>query len=372
MTRILYVMRNMKPGGAETFLLSMLQRINGRRVSADVATLYGGGQLKDEFERTGARIYELNFRNVYDVGGYRRLIQLIRNNAYDVVHTKLFHADFAGRICARAAGVRRIFSTVESAHEWVGARHIKDHLKYAAFRYSAHLNRRVIAVSYDIRRALVENVGLDARLIEVIPNGVDVELFDPNKAGFGTLRTEFGLSADALTVGAVGTLNPVKCHKTFILSASEVMRRHPNVFFFIVGRGDQKALRQLAHEQGVAERVIFTGVRRDISNVLASLNVYVMTSLSEGISLSLLEAMAMARPVIATSVGGNVEIINSPDVGLLYSADDCNSLARSIVELLLDRSYRKTLGDRARERVQDAYNLSKTLARYDMLYRMSA
>lgn len=372
MTRILYILRNMQPGGAETFLLAMLQRINGRRVSADIAALYGGGQLKDEFERTGARTYELGFRNIYDLGGYRRLTRLIRGNSYDVVHTKLFHADFAGRICARVAGVRRIFTTVESVHEWSVARHQKSRLKYAAFRYSARLNSRVIAVSQDIRRALIENVGLSQQLIEVIPNGVDLEVFDPEKAGTGTLRAELGLLDNALMAGAVGTLSPVKCHQTLILAAPEVLRRHPNVYFIIVGRGDQSALRQLAHEQGVGERVIFTGVRRDITNVLASLDVYIMTSLSEGISLALLEAMAMARPVIATNVGGNPEIINSPDAGLLFSAGDHIVLARSIIELLSDSSRRKALGHVARERVRHAYSLSRTIARYEQLYGVSA
>ncbi|BAU48031.1 glycosyl transferase [Sulfurifustis variabilis] len=368
MIRILYIVRNLEPGGAETFLLSMLQQLDKRRFTADVACLYGSGQLEAEFARAGVRIHMMGFNALYDLRAYLRLARLVRKNRYDIIHTKLFHADLVGRLIALGVGLRPVYSTVESVHEWVGPQRLRGRFKHIVARCSSRINERVIAVSEDIRKALISNVRLPSELVEVIPNGVDTRHFDPSVHGHGSLKAELGLPPRALLIGAVGTLSPVKNHRLLIEAAPEVIKHHPHAYFVVVGRGDQTALRDLARSYGVEQRFFFTGARRDVANVLASLDAYVMTSLSEGVSLSLLEAMAMARPVIATGVGGNVEIVNSRDLGILYPPNDHNALAHAIDEVLTNRPYRELICRNARRRVCNAYSLGVAVDRYQALY----
>jgi glycosyltransferase involved in cell wall biosynthesis len=263
--------------------------------------------------------------------------------------------------------VKRIVSTVENAHEWGGANGVKGRAKYLAYRRLAK-GARVIAVSHDICSRLVRHVGLARSQVQVIPNGVDTVQFQPGRA-HGESRAELKLPEDALVVGAVGTLSPVKSHDTLVRAMRQVVSQHPNAYFLIVGRGRQDALKSLAEQEGVANRLVFTGMRRDIANVLSSLDVYVMTSLSEGLSISLLEAMAMERPVIASRVGGNVEVINSPAVGVLYDAGDHRALSRELCGLLTSAERRKAMGLMARRRICQAYDIEAAADAYEALYR---
>jgi glycosyltransferase involved in cell wall biosynthesis len=361
-------MRNMAAGGAEVFLLSLLRNLNRLNFSPEVLSIYGGGVLQKEFEDIGVPTHVMHFRGLADSLSYLRLYKLMRARRYEIVHTKLFHADFVGRVCGRLAGVPAIFSSIENVHDWTKEHTLRQSLKELVCRSTARVNHRIIAVSDMIRDALVHRIGIAPERIEVIHNSVDVNIFDPQTVQ-GSLKQELGLSDRDNLVGIIGTLNKNKNQKTLIEAAKHILTKNRNVHFILAGRGEQKDLRGLSEQLGIAAQIHFLGARRDIPQVLKSLDIYVMTSFSEGISISLLEAMAMKRGVIATRVGGNPEIISSDEFGVLVPPNRPDILAMEVSDLLGQPDRLLQLGENARKRVMEEFNLVSTVARYEQLYR---
>lgn len=368
MIKILYIMRTMAAGGAEVFLLSMLRNLNRREFSPEVLGIYGGGTLQKEFEDIGVRTHLMHFRGLGDFSSYVALCKLIQARRYDIIHTKLFHADLVGRVCGKLSGTPAIFSTIENLHEWTKEYTLRQRLKEWACRSTAKVNHRIIAVSEMVRDTLVQRTGITPGSIEVIYNGVDLDRYDPRKV-HSNVKQELGLSNKDYLVGVIGALNHNKNQKTLIEAARHVLAKRRDVHFVMVGRGDPHDLRQLSQELGVASKVHFLGVRRDVPQILKSLDIYVVTSLSEGVSISLLEAMAMKKPVIATQVGGNPEVISSDDVGILVLPNRPDILATEILSLLAEPERLLRLGEDARKRVMEVFNLDLAIARYERLYR---
>lgn len=369
MQKILYIIRNMAVGGSETSLLAVLKKLDKREFQVDVLSIYEGGALQLELENIGVKTYVMRFKSFHDIASYFRLIRFIRRNKYDIIHTKLFHADIVGRICGRIAGTPKIFSTIGNAHEWEVEGTWKQKLKCAVFRLSSKANTRIFAVSKNIRSLLTRKVGIDEKSVEVMYNGVDLSEFDVRSNSMAEVRTQLGLPRDVHLVGAVGTLNQNKNHRLLIEAASRVLRERQDVFFVFVGRGDQSQLRTLASTLGVLEHILFLGLRRDIRDILNALDIYVITSLSEGLSNSLIEAMAMSKPVIATSVGGNPEIINDPEVGILIPVNRPDLLAEHILDLLANPDKAMRYGENARKRVMQEFDLNLTVSRHEAFYR---
>lgn len=366
--KILYIMRNMDAGGAEVFLLSMLRNLNRQEFSPEVLGIYGGGTLQKEFEDIGIPTHVMQFRGLADFSNCLALYKLMRASRYEIVHTKLFHADLVGRLCGSLARIPIIFSSIENIHDWTKAYTFRQRLKEWVCRSTARVNYRIIAVSEMIRDTLVHRIGIAPGCVEVIRNSVDVSIFDPDKVQ-GCLKQELGLSDGDYLVGIIGALNQNKNQKMLIEAAGHIFAKRRDVHFAMVGRGEQKDLRRLSEQLEVSSQIHFLGARRDIPEILKSLDIYVMTSFSEGISISLLEAMAMKKAVIATQVGGNPEVISSDEIGVLVPPERPDILATEILNLLAQPNQLLRLGENARKRVTEVFNLALAVARYEQLYR---
>lgn len=368
MIKILYIMRNMAAGGAEVFLLSMLRKLNRQEFSPEVLGIYGGGALEKEFEDIGVPTHTMQFRGLADVSNYLALCNLMRSRRYEIVHTKLFHADLVGRVCGRLAGIPAIISSIENVHDWTKECTPRQRVKEWVCRSTAQVNHRIIAVSDMIRETLVHRVGVAPGCIEVIYNGVDIDMFDPRKVQ-GSLKQELGLSDKDCLVGIIGALNRNKNQKVLIEAAAQLVDKGKVVHVAMIGRGEQQDLRRLSEELGVSAQVHFLGTRRDIPQILKSLDIYVVTSFSEGISISLLEAMSMQKAVVATRVGGNPEVVSSDEVGVLVPPGRPDILATEILNLLAQPDQLLCLGENARQRVEKVFNLAPIVTRYEQVYK---
>lgn len=366
--KILYIMRNYQAGGAEMFLISLIKQFDKEKFSFSIATIYGGGSLKPSFTSLGVKTYELHFKNFFDIKSYIKLLRIIKENNYDIVHTKLFHADIIGRISAFICRVPIIISTVENAWEWEKDSGIKQKIKNFLFKFTSLCNYTVIAVTNKIYKLLIDNVGINKHLIKVIYNGVNLTEFKLINSEYNILKVENNLPTNVILIGAVGSLSPIKNHAMMIKAAKIVLSFRKDIYFFIAGKGDARDLKNFALELGVSDHVVFLGERNDIPEILRGLDVYVMTSLSEGLSISLLEAMASAKAVIATNVGGNSEIINNSYCGLLIDSNDDKALAANILELASDENQRQKLGIHARKRVHEAFDIESVVKEYTSLY----
>jgi glycosyltransferase involved in cell wall biosynthesis len=228
-------------------------------------------------------------------------------------------------------------------------------------------DRIVLLTEFQRRVALRERVAGAAKLV-VIGNGVDLERFPPS-LGMAACRRALGLPTDALVVGAVGRMTRQKGFNDLLLAAAQVLQRFPNCLFVLVGSGELgEELRQQARELGIESRVRFLGEQRDMVSVYAAMDVFVLPSLWEGMPYALLEAMAMAKPVVATHVCGMEEFVTHGETGLLVKAKDTTALVSAIESLLADGALRSRMGAAARRRVEANHSLHRTIAGLHSLY----
>jgi glycosyltransferase involved in cell wall biosynthesis len=303
-----------------------------------------------------------------DVPAYRHLARTIRTFRPDIVHTHTAKAGLLGRLAAYLNGVGIV---VHTFHGHV-LRGYFSRPKQACFvqaeRALARVTTRLVAVSGRVREELLAmGVGRPDRF-DVVPLGFDLSAFLQDDRPTGEIRRALGLSPATPTVGIVARLVPIKAHEVFLDMAVDVARARPDVAFLVVGDGERRqALEEAARSRGLGSRVHFLGWRADVDRVYADLDVVVLTSRNEGSPVALIEAMAAARPVVATRVGGVGELVG--DSGLLTDVDDARALALGVRRLLDDPAMAAQLGQRGRSRVVPAFSRERLVADIDGLYQ---
>jgi glycosyltransferase involved in cell wall biosynthesis len=320
-------------------------------------------------ELLGAEGFDLQLVDVsrtYKLGGGLRLARVLRALHADVLHT---HTALAANVLSRAAGQLGGAAVVSHIH-------IENHFRQnrlaravhtALDNGSARLAARVLAVSDDTRRALLAQ-GYPPRLVEVVHNGIDVES-EAARHGAG-LRAELGLPEDALLIGELARLCDVKGQRELIEAVALVPGVHAALAGADLEQGGayREMLERLARERGVAERVHFLGFRDDAGALLDQLDVLVLPSWIEGLPVTVLEAMAHAKPVIATPVGGTAELVAGGETGLLVPARDPVRLAEAIRTLAADPELRRRLGAAGRKRVEREFSESEMTRRVLEVY----
>jgi glycosyltransferase involved in cell wall biosynthesis len=245
-------------------------------------------------------------------------------------------------------------------------------LQHKVQKQCLRLADHIVVNAEAIKRDLLQR-GYDAERLSVIPNGIDCERF--RLPGNGeAVRREWNIPPGAPVVAVLARLLRIKGQEVFLRAAALIASNNPHVRFAVVGgnnidRDYKEELKRLAGRLGLADRVLFTGFRVDVPDVLAALSVAVSPSLGlEGLSNSLLESMAAGVPVVATRVGGTPEIIEDGESGLLVPAGNPEALAAAISNVLQDRTMAKRLGQAARHRVFSRYSLDQAVASTERLY----
>lgn len=298
------------------------------------------------------------------------LVRLMREFRPAIVHTHTAKAGLLGRLAARAA---RVPTVVHTFHGHV-LRGYFSPPREALFRrletWLARAADALVAVSESVKRDLVElGVAEEAR-IRVIPLGLELDGLAGGALPRGALRSEAGIPTEAPLVGMVGRLVPIKDVPTFLRAAREVRAQRPDVRFALVGDGEERdALEALCRSLGLAEAVHFFGWRRDLAAVYGDLDVVVNASRNEGTPVALIEALAAARPVVATAVGGTPDLLGRDERGLLVPPERPGELARAVIEALpgSDAARRRALA--GREHVMSQYSSQRLIRDVDALYR---
>jgi glycosyltransferase involved in cell wall biosynthesis len=230
---------------------------------------------------------------------------------------------------------------------------------------------RVIAVSKAIVRKIEEENRTGAR-VSLIYNGVDLERYD-HQEPCCTLREEYGMEPGSQIVGVVARLETEKGHLTLLEAWPRVLRSSPDAYLLVVGEGSRRAeLEALAADLKVAHRVVFTGRRDDVPAVTAALDVAVLPSYREAQGLTVLEAMALSRPVVASNVGGIPEMIEDGVSGLMVPPHDPEALAAAIVKLLTNHSFADTIARAGHEVVRERFCLEKMVRAVEDVYEEGA
>jgi L-malate glycosyltransferase len=294
----------------------------------------------------------------------RLLARIAADWSPDVVHTFFFWPILYGRILK---GLGRVRHVVENREDQGFVWSPSD---YRLLRATRRVPDRIVCVSEAVRTVVLERERVAPERTEVIRNGISVPAESMSAAERAAARGEFGFAAEHDVVGMVANLDhEIKGARYFVEAVPEILRRRPAARFLVLGEGRlrQELLRR-ARELGVADRIVFAGFRSDTHRLYPLMDVSGLTSLSEGLSITLLESMSHGLAVAATAVGGNPELIEAGRSGLLVPPADAAAFAAAVVQLLENPARRRALGEAARERVRSRFSLAATVRRYEELY----
>jgi glycosyltransferase involved in cell wall biosynthesis len=359
--RVVEVLATGSNGGAQEHLFGLMSRMDRDYYDASVVALSGGSAVR-KLQRNGLDVTVLDEPD--DQAAVRALTTHLALVQPDVIHTHMYRADVVGTLAVRAlreSGRRApyVISTVHSSR-------VRSHADRELLRQLTPDMDQLIAVSKSIERKIADEhrTGAPVRLIY---NGVDLQRYDHQ--GPVTLSEEFGLEPGSKVVGVVARLEPEKGHQTLIEAWPHVLRAVPAAYLLIVGEGSRREfLEEWAAAHKVAHRVVFTGRRDDIPAVTAGLDVAVLPSWREAQGLSILEAMALSRPVVASDVGGIPEMIEDRVTGLLVEHDNPVALADAIVRLLADPPFAERIAKAGHDLAHDRFCIELMVKAIEQIY----
>jgi glycosyltransferase involved in cell wall biosynthesis len=341
-TRVCHVVEGLGYGGAETLVHQLAVRMRDTPFAPIVCCLQDG-PVGDAMRRDGISVENLDLprRTIAEGPAFGIFVARVVARLRRVVErheVRLLHAHLHDPIIwAAAAGLLHGTAVVGTYHglgilpAGRGALDPRNALRRALYRLAAKRAARIIAVSSPVRDLLCTTLGFSPATTVLLTNGIDTAAFG---SGDGArVRAELGLTGRRV-VTCVGRLVPNKGQALLVDALGELHTSHPDVVLLLVGDGpDRDALAARAASHGVAARVVFTSRRRDVADVLAASNLFVLPSFAEGIPLALLEAMAAGLPVVATAVPGTIDVVSDPSLGLLVPSHDAGALARGIARV---------------------------------------
>jgi len=362
--RVLSLTVGFDVGGAEQLLLATAPRLVARGFDVRAAALKGPGPMMAELEAAGIPCTALGATGRFDARALLALAALLRRERIDILHTHLFLANVAGRIAGRLAGVPVIVSAHHDTDVWMGPHH------RLIERLTARLADRVVACSDPVRDWAVRRIGLPAQSVLTLRNAI-APLAPVGPEERTAARAGLGIGANDLVVGTLGRLcEPKKGLAMFLDAATRIAAAEPRARFVLAGDGPaRRALEERAAAAGLAGRVRFAGERRDINRLLAAYDLFVQPSVWEGFGLTVIEAMAMERPVVVTSVGGLPAIVRDGAEGTLVPPGDAAALAAAVIGLLGDPERRARFGRAGRARALSEFGIDRLVDDTAGLYR---
>ncbi len=377
--RVMRVIARLNVGGPALHAALLTERLDPGRYESVLVTGSEAPAEGNYLALTGRRLERLvvvpalgrEIHGARDAIALAQLVRLMRRERPVIVHTHTAKAGMLGRLAARLARVPIVVHTYHG-HVFRGYfSPAKTRLFLALERWLGRHTDRLLTVSPAVRRELLAlGVGTPDRLA-VLPLGLDLAPFlAPRPAGAPGPRAELGLAAATPLVAVVARLVPVKAHETFLEAAALVAAKRPEARFLVVGDGERRAeLEALARRLGLARSVAFLGWRADLPAIYRDVDVVALTSRNEGSPVSLIEAMAAARPVVATAVGGVPDLVEDGVSGYLVEPGQPAAVADRVLALLDDPERREAFGRAGRKRVDPAFDAARLLRDVDALYR---
>lgn len=378
-TKILHVVHSLEVGGLENGLVNLLNRLDPDRFQHTVCCLTSAGKFSKRIEAGDVDVVELHQAS----GEFRfpvlRLARMFRKISPHIVHTRgwpTIDAVFAARL-ARAPHI------VHGEH---GREHVdangSNRKRNNIRRVVGHLVDRYVVVCDFFRPWLEARCGVSGKKILYIPNGVDTRKFfpcafakvpggarSPIMQGQSELREQLGLPLNSILIGSVGRLDPVKDFPTLLKAFRDVQRNITDAKLVIVGDGPiRQQLTEFCRGLEIQSGVLWLGERSDIATLLRCFDIFAQSSIFEGMSNTILEAMACGLPVVATDTGGNPELVRVGHNGVLVQVGDAKALSEALSILVLDADLRQQYGSNSRQLAENQFDLALMTQRYSDLY----
>jgi glycosyltransferase involved in cell wall biosynthesis len=363
--KLLQMLNNFHIGGTERQVTNLALGLDTSHFDLHLACLRNSGELLAEIEKLHVPRQEFRIGPLYSPKTFWqgiRLARYVRRNLIQIVHSYGFYASVFAVPVARIAGASIVVASIRDTCD------ILTPFQRRVLKMVCRLADCVLVNAEAIRQSLVSQ-GYDPNNIVVIRNGITLSKFERKRRG-ALLRQELGLPPDARLVSVFSRLNPMKGVRYFLESAQMLAQRFPDVHFMVVGDGGTRNyLEEQAKKLSIADRIVFTGFRNDIPDLLAESSISVLPSLSEGISNTLLESMAAGIPVIATRVGGNPEVVEDGVSGLLVPPRDPAALAAAAGRLLENEELAFSLGQAGMRRVSELFSIEYAVHQTENLYQ---
>ena len=368
---LLYVITKLELGGAQKHLLNLINHLDKQKYNLFLITAQEGLLINDALSITELRLIKLRFleRSINPLRDFLALYLIysfIKKNKIDIVHT---HSSKAGILGRWAAGLARVKIILHTVHGWSFNEYQNPILRKIIIcleRLTAIITDRLIVVSYhDWQKGLDSYIG-NKEKYKLIRYGIDFREFGKKDK---SLREELGIDEHDLLIGMVSCFKPQKSPQDFIRLSFLVNKTLPKVKFLLVGDGFlRKKIQGLISKFNLEQQVILTGWRQDIPRILKALDIFVLTSLWEGLPISVLEAMAASLPVIATNTGGIAEVVSGGKTGFLVPPGDVNRMTEKLNNLLADENLRKQLGENAKTSLGSEFSVENMVKNTENLY----
>ncbi len=354
--------------GAEVQAFTLIRTLS---TVADIdisAVILNDGELSEKLHEEGIEVSIIDERkhNFFKIKSL--LSRILEGGKIDILHTHRYKENVLGGLVKSRCEIKGLIQTVHGVQEgFSGIKHLKmmfymnlnDNLTRKRFS-------KIIAVSHDIEMRLCEKFG--KQKVVTIHNAVDASLINPSRPA-EEIKRELGIGEGQTVIGSAGRLVPVKGYDVFLKAAKLILRKRPKTIFVIAGDGPLKEeLCEMATSLGIGTNVIFTGFRDDVLDLVNAFDIFLVTSVHEGVPMSVLEAMAMRKTVVSTAVGGIMEIIEDNVSGLLADPGSPDALADHCLTVLEDRELRSNIGRNAERRIAQEFSTDRLRNRVLRLY----
>jgi glycosyltransferase involved in cell wall biosynthesis len=359
-------------GGAAVVVLALTRALID--AGCEVWVLCQSDIVAQRFSEAGAHVVRCEtwlreLHPVYDLRSFWYLFRLCRRERFDLVVTHTSKGGFLGRLSSRLAGVPRIIHTAHG-FAWHEFSSTAANLFYTALEwFAAKFCDLIICVNNEDRLAAINRRVVPSDKIVTVVNGIDLDRFAVDCSRH--LRRQLAGPEDAVLIGAVGRLAPMKGVEYLIHAMPAILNQHKNCKLVLIGDGTMEdEFRAMARSIGVADRCEFLGFRSDIPELLACLDVFVQPSLREAMSVTLLEGMAAAKPVLASAIKGNREVVTDGVDGLLVTPADSEALSKAAIELIKNPERAQALGARARDTIKQRFSQDAMVKNTLQLYEL--
>lgn len=365
MKKILHVIDSLHLGGAQEVVMNLATCGNTAEFRHEVATMHGRGVYWERMAALGIPLHSLSPHKFFPWYAASLPALLTRKN-FDVLHCHLVASNIFAKPAGALCGVPVIINHDHTNDDY----RANDRVRLALDALSNRLATHLIAVSDSCRKFLIERERVPAEKITLVQNAIDLARFSRASGSRGEARRMLGLPDDVSVVAGVGRLNPQKNFTLFIRIAAEVSRHHPETVFLIAGDGPEDGLlRRCAKEAGLGERMVFCGYVADTRSVYLAADVLLMPSLFEGLPMTLLEAMSMEVPVVASALDGIAEVVEDGLDGFLAQPGATKIFAEKICSLLGDPEMAARAGRAASEKIASRFSASRMCAEVEKIYR---
>jgi glycosyltransferase involved in cell wall biosynthesis len=351
---VAHIILSLEIGGMEQVVVDLVKAMDRSRFEPVVVCIQKLGPLADELKALGVAVMEVPpMVPVLSLLYPTALIKVIRSTGTEVIHV---HSGcwFKGVMAARICGAKNIIYTLH------GATYARTLVLKFMERIAARLTSAIIAVSDDLAGQLRNAGHIPMEKVSVIINGIDTDKFS---------AVQTRANGGPVHIGTIARLEEVKDIGTLLRAFRILIDAGVEAVLDIAGDGSEReTLQQLASELGIREKVNFLGFRRDTPQLLAAMDIFALSSLSEGTSISMIEAMAAGKPVVATRVGGNTALIEEGVNGFLVNAKDHEALAAALIHLVQDKSLVDRMGHESRRRALSLFSAKVMTKRYEKLY----